>query len=896
MIFRRALLLLEPAADARPALSALRRVAPTLEHLLVLVQVPTSSPGWFDAEVPPTTQDAASSSLVPLRESSAGAARQVEVQLVPALDGDALATLCEAEQIELLALGSRSLRSLPMLYTLRKRQPVALLWSSETVSAAPLREVGCVALGQRARAAVGAFLRDHSTASLRVTLLSDVRPPPEAVASFREVAGIASPVASTEVVSWSSMRSWSQGSSADRPFDLLVLARLPLSVFLDVRWPAPALLLPPLASSRPFARRSLEVADLVDDGGPLRVRLDEEAAVGAPGALPDQSLSFVSGGRVVATLGALDGEAELPAGLRATSLGVYRVGGEGPANPVAAIEQMVEVLRPGERPVALIDAELPDEVLRALAASSGPAEPEHIAVRLRPTRSFTAIRERLRAAGLAPRVVDARAVLDEGSALDVSEEVDPVRLARVASRMRRAGFPVVSILHRGPIHPWTEGFVALRAPGIWDADGARRGDRLRGPPVMALSPASATESIGGNRIELEHDNARARGWLLDAIRGSARTLHLQVYMALGDDVGSLVGDALAEAGARGVTVRVLVDSLHGFHGSFGATNPLLDRLSRSPGVELRISRPINVMPSLTDLKRRDHRKLVVADGQVALVGGRNLSHEYYTGFDEARLTEASVWREVPWLDAGARVEGTAVGALAASFREAWTEAGGAPFGITAPEPAGDSRARVIVHRGLRDARTLETYLELIASARSHLYVVNGFPLALELQHALLGALRRGVRVRVLSGHVTPTYGDQAFSGPWSAARTVATELVHSRLDPLVEAGADVRYFAVQGRPGWSATIGVVHPHVHAKSVSVDGLRCTVGSANLDITASYWESELVLLTEDAALTRAYEAGLDALMEASAQVQKEDPAWHQRALRRGWMRHWPGVLSV
>ncbi|TAK19150.1 MAG: phosphatidylserine/phosphatidylglycerophosphate/cardiolipin synthase family protein [Myxococcaceae bacterium] len=895
MIFRRALLLLEPAADAGPALSALRRVAPTLEHLLVLVQAPASSPGWFDAEVSPTTEEEAASALGPLRESSAGAAKQVEVQLVPALDGDALATLCEAEQIELLALGSRSLRALPMLYTLRKRQPVALLWSSETVSAAPLREVGCVALGQRARAAIGAFLRDHSTASLRVTLLSDVRPPPEAVASFREVAGIPSPVASTEVVSWSSMRSWFQGSSADRPFDLLVLARLPLSVFLDVRWPAPALLLPPLSSSRPFARRSLEVADLVDDGGPLRVRLEEEAAVGSPGALPDQSLAFVSGGRVVATLGAVDGEAELPAGLRATSLGVYRMGGEGPSNPVAAIEQMVDVLRPGERPVALLDAELPDEVLRALAASSGPAEPEQLAVRLRPTRSFTAIRERLRAAGLAPRVVDARAVLDEGSALDVSEEVDPVRLARVASRMRRAGFPVVSILHRGPIHPWTEGFVALCAPDLWDAGGVRRGDGLHGPPVMAMSLASA-ESIGGNRIELEHDNARARGWLLEAIRGSARTLHLQVYMALGDDVGTLVGDALAEAGARGVAVRVLVDSLHGLHGSFGATNPLLDRLSRSPGVELRTSRPLHEMPSLTDLKRRDHRKLVVADGQVALVGGRNLSHEYYTGFGEVPLTEASSWREVPWLDAGARVEGTAVGALAASFREAWTEAGGAPFGITAPAPAGDSRARVIVHRGLRDARTLEAYLELIASARSHLYLVNGFPLALELQHALLGALRRGVRVRVLSGHVTPTHGDQAFSGPWSAARTVATELVHSRLDPLVEAGADVRYFAVKGRPGWSPTIGVVHPHVHAKSVSVDGLRCTVGSANLDITASYWESELVLLTEDAALTRAYEASLDALMEASTRVQKEDPAWHQRALRRGWMRHWPGVLSV
>ena len=217
---------------------------------------------------------------------------------------------------------------------------------------------------------------------------------------------------------------------------------------------------------------------------------------------------------------------------------------------------------------------------------------------------------------------------------------------------------------------------------------------------------------------MELDNEKARGWLLSSIDASRHRVHLQVYMALDDDVGRPVEAALAAAGAHGVTVRVLVDSLHGLHGSLGAHNPILDRLSSRPGVELRVSKPITGPASLEDLKQRDHRKLVVVDGNVALLGGRNLSHEYYTGFGEVRLTPGTTWRVVPWLDAGARVEGPAVAVLERSFLQAWTDAGGTPFDIQDAAPAGATAARVVVHRGLRDANTLEAYLALIETARS----------------------------------------------------------------------------------------------------------------------------------------------------------------------------------
>ena len=475
------------------------------------------------------------------------------------------------------------------------------------------------------------------------------------------------------------------------------------------------------------------------------------------------------------------------------------------------------------------------------------------------------------------------------------ELVDAVRLARTATRMRADGFPVAAIVYRGPHEPATQDFAAVRPEQLAALAAAPSAAPGRASLAERLNATTGSEPIAGNRIEVEMDNPTARSWLLSAINGSRERVHFQVYMALDDDIGRPVEAALAAAAARGVTVRVLVDSLHGLHGSFGARNPLLERLSSRPGVELRVSKPITGPPSLEDLKQRDHRKLVVVDGELALLGGRNLSHEYYAGFEEVPLTAAMTWRTVPWLDAGARVEGPAVAALERSFMQAWTDAGGEPFEIRVPAPAAATTARVVVHRGLRDAHTLEAYLALIETARSHIYAVNTFPLLLEIQHALLRALRRGVRVRTLFGNLTPKHGDEPFKGPWAAARSAATSLVHSRMDPLVAAGGECYEFVVRRQPGWDPAVGDVRPHVHAKAMSADGRVCAVGSANFDVTAGYWESELLLVVEDEAIVRAVEARFDELIAGSDRVDPNDPEWRRRAQHRQWMRYWPGMLS-
>jgi phosphatidylserine/phosphatidylglycerophosphate/cardiolipin synthase-like enzyme len=887
MNYRRVLLLSELGSDASSAVALTRRVAPAAELLLVVAYVSERNFAWFSGEVPGDLNETARISIDALRRSMLGATADVQVRLVADLNAGTLARFAATSEIDLVvAAGLPPLRVLASLSEARRRRSLPVLWSAETPHIdRPIRNIRCEAIGFRARAAVAAFLRDHGDSTLHATvvLLESHMRDREAALS---IAGIEAQV---DLVT--------PGEPRKEPIDLLVLPHFPSVALGPGTWPAPILILPPVDALPRGLRRMIDLADIVKDGDSMRTRIHYAGGIARYDPIPDQEVAFVSGGRIVAVISTSNGQAELPPGIDAEALGVFRVGERAALDPLAAIEQQIDVIRPGARPLVLFDAGLADRDLALLAGLGGQEAHDLLAVRMRPTQSCTSIRTRLRRAGLPTAVVDASAVLDEGVAFDVPEAVDPVRLARVGARMSAGGFPVSAIVHRGAHTPKTIGFAAVSAEKI---GGTPLTPNPRAPQSLSLDrrleATTGAALLPGNRIEVEMDNATARRWLLEAIAASKVRVHLQLYMALDDDVGETVEAALASAGARGVTVRVVVDSLHGFEGSYGTRNPLLERLGARPGVELRVSRPLTGMPSLEDLKQRDHRKVAVIDGRVALVGGRNLSHEYYTGFHEVALTANSPWRQVPWLDAGARVQGPVVAEVERSFLDAWTAAGGEPYPIDEQPEVGSTSARVVVHHGLRDAYSLEVYLALIETARSHVYAVNGFPLILEIQHALLRAIGRGLRVRTVFGNLTPAHDGKSFKGEWSRARTAATELVHSRIDALVEAGGECYEFGVREQASWAHGLGVVKPHVHAKLMSVDGRVCSVGSANLDITAGYWENEVMLIVEDESITGKLEGSIDRLIEDSFRFDRNDRGWQLAARRRKWMRRWPGVLSV
>jgi phosphatidylserine/phosphatidylglycerophosphate/cardiolipin synthase-like enzyme len=115
------------------------------------------------------------------------------------------------------------------------------------------------------------------------------------------------------------------------------------------------------------------------------------------------------------------------------------------------------------------------------------------------------------------------------------------------------------------------------------------------------------------------------------------------------------------------------------------------------------------------------------------------------------------------------------------------------------------------------------------------------------------------------------------------------------MDALIAAGGDCYEFVVPKQPGWDPAVGEVRPHVHAKAMSVDGRICAVGSANLDVTAGYWEKRTGARRRGRGDCPRVEVRFDELIGASARVDPDDPEWRRRAELRGWMRYWPSVLS-
>jgi len=120
--------------------------------------------------------------------------------------------------------------------------------------------------------------------------------------------------------------------------------------------------------------------------------------------------------------------------------------------------------------------------------------------------------------------------------------------------------------------------------------------------------------------------------------------------------------------------------------------------------------------------------------------------------------------------------------------------------------------------------------------------------------------------------------------------------VRARLAALVEAGAYVRELAIAPRPGWDPALEVVHPHVHAKLVLMDRRVLALGSANLDVTAGYWESEALVVIEDDPEVARVAAELGRWFAPSRPIAKDDPGWQAGAAFRDFVgRMWPTVVG-
>ena len=483
-------------------------------------------------------------------------------------------------------------------------------------------------------------------------------------------------------------------------------------------------------------------------------------------------------------------------------------------------------------------------------------------------------------------------------------------------RLRARGVPVTSILTlRGSpsqasrserVDVMSPDEALERALGGFAAEAEQAAElvRLRAqrdPLDLRLDQTTTSELVPGNSFHAELDNLRARERIFTVLDAAQHSIHIQLYIVRPSDFTERLVVTLIQRARAGVAVRFMVDALYSDEAVLGRANPLIQSLRQEKLIEALAVNPIPTTREvgMSSLKKRDHRKLIIVDGVQAFVSGRNASDEYYRGFDEVPVHDYTPHERIPWLDAHVEIRGPLVRQVQRTFMRTWKRQGGSPIPAdnrVLPEigSAGTSSGRLVVHRGLTDTNGLDMYESLFDTARQHVYIVNDFPIVHALERALYRVLARGVSVKLLTGSAATRRADGSFF-PAPIHRTLFEFMVKAKLEPLLRAGVEVYEFMPPPSPNVVARGGRLRPYVHAKIVSVDGRITSIGSANLDATASFWESEANVVVQDPSFASDVEARLQKLIDGSVPLDPESEYWKaERAQRAVVGTLWPGAF--
>jgi cardiolipin synthase A/B len=334
--------------------------------------------------------------------------------------------------------------------------------------------------------------------------------------------------------------------------------------------------------------------------------------------------------------------------------------------------------------------------------------------------------------------------------------------------------------------------------------------------------------------------------LLEAMGAATQSLRLETYIFAPGPVGERFRDALVAAGRRGVRVQVLVDAL----GSGELPSDFFDPLVQAGG-EFRWFNPL----ALDRLTYRNHRKVLVCDERVAIVGGFNIAAEY----DGDGVTRG-------WRDLGLHIAGSLAAELAEDFDVMFTRADFKHRRLQRLRRArnelasGQDWSLLLSGPGRRHGEIKRSLARDLAPARSVQIVAAYFLPPWRLRQRLLRVARRGGRVQlILAGK----------------SDVLLSQLATRRLyQSFLRAGAEVFEYQPQV--------------LHAKLAIIDD-AVYVGSSNLDIRSLQINYELMVRVSDARL--AGEAR-DLFTEMQRHCRRIDPrTWRQsrtfwNKLRERW----------
>src|SRR5688500_3237149 len=280
---------------------------------------------------------------------------------------------------------------------------------------------------------------------------------------------------------------------------------------------------------------------------------------------------------------------------------------------------------------------------------------------------------------------------------------------------------------------------------------------------LALEQAIVgSPSMVGYKVVLLQDGPATYQVMFAAIRNAKDHINMETYLIEDDEVGNRFADLLIEKQAQGVQVSFIYDSV----GGMNAPREFFKRLTDG-GIKVVEFNPINPLTVKKgwDVNQRDHRKLLIIDGQTAFLGGINISSVYSGGSFSQRSRQRRDTRVVegdkqgpgtlPWRDTHVQVEGPVVGEFQKLFFATWEKQKGETLLPRKYFPQLASKGRDIVRAigsSPDEAYSLfySTLMSAIGSAETTVHLTNAYFVPdPQLLAALKDAVQRGVDVTII---------------------------------------------------------------------------------------------------------------------------------------------------